>query len=230
MTEQNDFAIKNFLVTNSSTSGTYTLPSPDADGSVRIYFADKELLFTREEAPESYYAVAQSDKDSFSRAKIITFLGKYNKVAIICDDVQCAFDQFADEFVWVESAGGIVKSPSGDVVMIRRNERWDLPKGHHEEGESMEECAAREVQEETGVVVSRVERLLCSTVHCYNLYGKWEMKHTTWYEMLAFECAQLVPQIEEGIIAAEWVARDHILEKIKKSYPTIKMVFDTFLK
>lgn len=230
MTEQNDFTIKNILVTRPSISGTYTLPSADVDGCIRIYFADKELLFTNEEAPESYYAVAQSDDNDFSRAKIITFLGKYNKVAIICDDVQCAFDKFADEFVWVESAGGIVKNPAGDVVMIRRNERWDLPKGHHEEGESMEECAAREVQEETGVEVSRVERFLCSTIHCYNIYGKWEMKYTTWYEMSADDSVQPVPQAEEGIIAAEWVAQEKIAEKIKTSYPTIKMVFDTFLK
>ena len=230
MTAQNDFSIKNVASTKPIAAGVYTLPSADADGKIRVYFADKELLFTYEAAPEGYFAVKQNGDDNFSRAKIITFLGNYNKVAVICDDLQQAFDSLANEFVWVEAAGGIVKSGDDEVVMICRNSRWDLPKGHREEGESMEECAVREVAEETGVRASRVERELCSTVHCHNLFGKWEMKYTSWFEMSADEKTQPVPQREEGIVAAEWVARDMIAEKIKTSFPTIKNVFASFLK
>lgn len=230
MTEHNDFTVKSDLAIEPATSGVYPLPTLDAEGRVRVYFADKELLFTCEEAPEGYYALSQYDNSDFSRAKIITFLGNYNKVAIICDDIQQAFDHFAEEFVWVEAAGGVVRNDSDEVVMICRNGRWDLPKGHREEGESMAECAVREVAEETGVGVSSVGRLLCATIHCYNMYGKWEMKYTAWYDMSADGNISPVPQTEEGIVSAEWVARDMIEEKIKKSFPTIKMVFAAFLK
>lgn len=230
MTEHNDFTMKSDFVTKHSSSGVYPLPTLDDEGCVRVYFADRELLFTCEEAPEGYYAVSQHDNSDFSRAKIITFLGNYNKVAIICDDIQQAFDHFAEEFVWVEAAGGVVRNDSDEVVMICRNGRWDLPKGHREEGETMAECAVREVAEETGVGVLSVERLLCATIHCYNLYGKWEMKYTAWYDMSADGNIQPVPQTEEGIVSAEWVARDMIEEKIKKSFPTIKTVFAAFLK
>lgn len=230
MTEHNDFMLKSNITTEPVTAGVYPLPTAGADGRIRVYFADKELLFTLEAAPEGYYAVSQYDDTNFSRAKIITFLGNYNKVAIICDDIQQAFDRLADEFIWVEAAGGVVKNSSDAVVMICRNNRWDLPKGHREEGESMVECAVREVAEETGVKVSSVERFLCATIHCYNLYGKWEMKYTSWYDMSTSENTTPVPQAEEGIVAAEWVARDMIEERIKRSYPTIKSVFAAFLK
>ena len=94
--------------------------------------------------------------------------------------------------------------------MIRRNERWDLPKGHREMGEEFDLCAAREAEEETGVKVTSVGRLLATTLHSYNFYGKWELKLTAWYHMRG-EASLLVPQQEEGIICAEWIA--HITGK-----------------
>jgi len=57
------------------------------------------------------------------------------------------------------SAGGLVLDLSGAVPMgalIGRTNRrgrllWSLPKGHQEPGETLEEAAIREVQEETGI-------------------------------------------------------------------------------
>ena len=50
------------------------------------------------------------------------------------------------------SAGGIVVRDQ-EVLLIstRGGTRWQIPKGHVEEGETPEEAALREVQEETGV-------------------------------------------------------------------------------
>ena len=61
-----------------------------------------------------------------------------------------AFGAFAAEFALIEAAGGVVVNDCGQWLMIRRNGRWDLPKGHLECGERIEECAAREIEEETG--------------------------------------------------------------------------------
>jgi ADP-ribose pyrophosphatase YjhB (NUDIX family) len=57
------------------------------------------------------------------------------------------------------SAGGLVLDLSGPVPMgalIGRTNRrgrllWSLPKGHLEEGETAEQAAVREVEEETGI-------------------------------------------------------------------------------
>lgn len=55
------------------------------------------------------------------------------------------------------SAGGLVVDDQGRAAIIsRRNKRgrvvWSLPKGHLEEGETLEAAAVREVGEETGII------------------------------------------------------------------------------
>jgi len=56
----------------------------------------------------------------------------------------------------IEAAGGVVWRPANDgkieIAVIHRPHRkdWSLPKGKREPGESMLECAVREVREETG--------------------------------------------------------------------------------
>lgn len=227
MTERTDF-YENNSGEPMPYAGIYTMPTRDAAGDVKLYFADRELLLTTSDAPDEYCVVPPSDCNPISRAKVVTFLEKYNKVAIECCDIQQTFDALAEQFVWVEAAGGVVCNGNGEVVMIVRNGRRDLPKGHREEGESFEECAAREVEEETGVKVAEVGRLLSATVHCYNLYGKWEMKYTAWYVMTAVADCRLAPQREEGITAVELVPISEIKERIKSSFPTIKSVFAAF--
>jgi len=57
------------------------------------------------------------------------------------------------------SAGGLVVDRTGDLMraaLIARHDRrgrlvWSLPKGHLEEGETPEDAAIREVEEETGI-------------------------------------------------------------------------------
>ena len=201
------------------------LPLPEkADGSIEVYWADRQLLFTSTDEVADSFVVRLTDEERISRAKIIDFLGNYNKVAVIAHNPRSVFEDFASQFVWVEAAGGVVRNEHGEVVMISRNGRWDLPKGHREAGESFECCAAREAEEETGAKVESVGRLLCTTLHCYNLYGRWELKHTAWYEMKACT-SELTPQNEEGIVLAEWVALSDAMERIKDSFPTIKSVF-----
>ena len=199
-----------------------------SDGSIRIWFAMRELLFAQQ-APEGYYTIEFTSKEDVSRAKVVTFLENYNSVVVLSPEPQVAFEAFAEQMEWVEAAGGVVENEQGEVVMIRRNERWDLPKGHRELGESFAECAAREAEEETGVKVSEVGELLATTLHAYNIYGHWELKHTAWYAMCG-NSSELLPQREEGIVQALWVARDEIAERIKNSFPTIKEVFAAFLK
>jgi 8-oxo-dGTP pyrophosphatase MutT (NUDIX family) len=54
----------------------------------------------------------------------------------------------------VRAAGGVVRDQrDGSVLLVhrRRYDDWSFPKGKALEGESDEECALREVEEETGV-------------------------------------------------------------------------------
>lgn len=211
---------------NAFFSSVSMLPIEDGQ-TLRVWFATRELCFACHTI-EGYYTLYIASPQDISRAKIITFLENYNKVVVLSEEPLLSFECFARQMKCVEAAGGVVQSELGEVVMIRRNERWDLPKGHREKGETMEQCAAREAEEETGVKVERVERLLATTLHAYNIYGGWELKLTAWYAMEA-RCVELKPQSEEGIVAAEWVAGDDIEQRIKGSFPTIKRVFAAFL-
>jgi len=55
-------------------------------------------------------------------------------------------------------AGGVVRDEAGRVLLIRRsdNGRWAFPSGTMELGETVRDCAIREVREETGLVAEAV--------------------------------------------------------------------------
>jgi 8-oxo-dGTP pyrophosphatase MutT (NUDIX family) len=87
------------------------------------------------------------------------------------------------------SAGGVAfrRTPEGiEVVLVGRlePERWVLPKGTPTRGESMEQTAAREVAEETGVQV-RVIRPLLDIDYWFVLHGVRHFKTVHFYLMEA---------------------------------------------
>lgn len=109
--------------------------------------------------------------------------------------------------------------------MIYRNGRWDLPKGKLEAGESIEECALREVQEECGVEGLKLGRFLTYTYHIYQLGDSGIIKRTAWYAMSHPGKGVLTPQTEEGITEIRWVEQCNIPTYLAQSYATIRDVF-----
>jgi 8-oxo-dGTP pyrophosphatase MutT (NUDIX family) len=111
--------------------------------------------------------------------------------------------------------------------MIFRNGRWDLPKGKCESGESMEQTALCEVQEECGIDELRLEKLLIVTHHSYTMRGVDVLKPTHWYAM-RYEGNESVftPQIEEDIKVAKFISAHKITKEcFKNCYDNIKTVF-----
>ena len=68
-------------------------------------------------------------------------------------------------------AGGVVTDEEGRVLWIQRNDKWDLPKGKLEAGESLEEAAIREVEEETGISALTITGEAYTTFHTYESEG-----------------------------------------------------------
>ncbi|MBR4167401.1 MAG: NUDIX domain-containing protein [Bacteroidales bacterium] len=148
-----------------------------------------------------------------------------SRVYIPTEDIEGTYKGFCTQFKEVNAAGGLVSNRRGDVLLIRRNDLWDLPKGHQEEGEDISVTALREVQEETGVLNLRLGGLICITDHCYRRNDIWHLKHTWWYDMLYMDPVDLTPQKEEDITKAAWVARSGLSPYLKNTYPSIVEVF-----
>lgn len=47
--------------------------------------------------------------------------------------------------------------PIDSFLLMKHPRRWDLPKGHVDEGESLMQCALRELEEETGISSKDIE-------------------------------------------------------------------------
>jgi 8-oxo-dGTP pyrophosphatase MutT (NUDIX family) len=122
----------------------------------------------------------------------------------------------------VVAAGGIVKNPQGETLIIFRRGYWDLPKGKVEPGEKIANAAVREVQEETGVSIhTRVDEV-SQTYHCYELRGKHCIKETHWYPMtVATMNTPLKPQTTEDIEQAIWADHTLLLAYRESFYPMI---------
>jgi 8-oxo-dGTP pyrophosphatase MutT (NUDIX family) len=59
----------------------------------------------------------------------------------------------------VKAAGILLMSVtdgSADFLLLRHPDRWDLPKGHCENGESLRDAALRETEEETGIGAEQI--------------------------------------------------------------------------
>lgn len=124
----------------------------------------------------------------------------------------------------VDAGGGLVRREDGAALFIFRRGCWDLPKGKLDKGETMEECAIREVQEETGLKRLVLGRFLCDTYHVYGQGGKELIKHTAWYDMQANGYEPLIPQADEDIEEARWVLPADVARIAAKSYAAIREV------
>lgn len=152
------------------------------------------------------------------------------KIYIPTEDVDWTYTRVCAEFVQVNAGGGLVSNRRGDFLLINRNGLWDLPKGHQENGEDIRTTSLREVQEETGVKELELKELICVTDHCYRRNGQWHLKHTWWFDMLYNMPTDLIPQKEEDIAKAAWVAKSSLPPYLQKTYPSIQEVFWHFSK
>ena len=185
-----------------------------------VYFADKALVFAAE-APAAGCVVT----GGASRDKILKILESTNCATIVAPDPDAAFAAFAAEFTQVEAAGGVVVDDRGEALLMRRNGRWDLPKGHIEPGESPEVCAAREIAEETGIR-AEVVRPLCDTWHAYWFpkTARWELKRTHWFLLRGGEGVP-TPQTEEGVEEVVWCSPARAAEYAAQAFPAVRRVF-----
>jgi 8-oxo-dGTP pyrophosphatase MutT (NUDIX family) len=150
------------------------------------------------------------------------------KVKLVHPNPNYFFKLFRFVFLEVPAAGGVVKS-NDRLLFIFRNEKWDLPKGKFNKGETPQEAALREVSEECGISGQKIVNQLPSTFHIYQSpYSKtkrqWIFKETFWFEMSYDGTDEIAPQHEEGITEVKWFGKNELEEVLANTYENLKQI------
>lgn len=146
-------------------------------------------------------------------------------VVLYHPDLEMLWADFKACLKVLEAAGGYVLNAHNELLVFYRRSSWDLPKGKIDPGETPEQAAVREVQEETGLVNVSLGDFLAYTYHIYEEKGQRILKKTWWYRMRTND-TQLVPQTEEDIEEIHWVAPRAWLESGVVVYPNIREVIE----
>jgi 8-oxo-dGTP pyrophosphatase MutT (NUDIX family) len=197
---------------------------------ITIYFGDKPVFLCDEITPEINEYRHHPEAvfiDELSTAAINSLLHEIQKPQfhagiIFGDDFKKLKTAFFKHFTLVKAAGGLVKNEKGEILLIFRRGKWDLPKGKSDDHESMEECAKREVQEETGLQKLKAGKLIEITYHTYVEFGKHILKESYWYAMQASSDELLIPQTEEDITKIIWIKKDDLKKYTSNTFPAIE--------
>lgn len=205
---------------------------------LKVYFDDKPVYLCDEINAELTEILHHPDAiylDEFSPAAIKSLLHEIGKPqfhagVIQHRDLSELKKAFFKYFTPIEAAGGIVQNENKEVLFIYRLQKWDLPKGKVEPEEDLEDCAVREVKEETAAQNLTLVNKIGETYHTYNAYGKHFIKTTHWYYMTCPALQKLVPQTEEDIAAIKWMSPENLDEVLNNTYASIKDILQQFVK
>jgi len=200
-----------------------------------FYFNDKTIIITDSELmqlnlPNKIYVCPNYFETDFTEIVHIIFETETQFIFIHHSDFERMKSNFISQFFVIEAAGGIVEHPKNGLLFIFRRGKWDLPKGKMELNESPELCAAREIEEETGVTnLQRIDKIT-DTFHFYEENGKMILKISYWYYFKTNFDGNVIPQLEEDITAIQWFNVNELNTPLSNSFQAIKDVTQVFLK
>ena len=196
---------------------------------IKIYFNDRPL-FLCDEMTDEIRAYAHHDDavliDEYSPPAVNTMIHEMRRESVhagifVHTDLGILKKAFQKKFMLVRAGGGLVRDDADRYLFMQRRGKWDLPKGKLDPGETLEQCAVREVREETGLTKVRVDGPLLVTWHTYDESGHHILKETHWYRMTASPGQPIVPQQEEQITEVVWADRGRIGALLKNTFPSI---------
>jgi len=196
----------------------------------KIYFGDHPLYLTNE-LDKDMQAIMHHDDgvymDELSSAGIKSMihemkLPQRHAGVYFHENIDALRKAFWKNFNIIVAAGGIVKNEKEEILMIFRRGKWDMPKGKLDKGESIETCAVREVEEETGILDTKLLSPLTKTYHVYDEFGKHILKESHWFSMFSPGQQKLIPQLSEQITAIEWTDKKRRKQLLEECYPLIR--------
>lgn len=148
---------------------------------------------------------------------------RLEEITFAVQNYDSVIDGLKKEYTIIKAAGGLVLK-EGEVLMIWRLKKWDLPKGKLDKGEKQKDAAVREVEEECNVKV-KMGKKICHTWHTYKQNGRRILKKTYWYKMYCIDDTKMKPQLEENIEDIRWMNEVDLKEALYNTYPSIRDVF-----
>lgn len=188
----------------------------------KIFVGDKPIILST--TPEERTGVKSYKLRGTLLRRIIRKLARkdVDMVYLVHKNEKKLLKKFLKKAPNVIAGGGKVYNADGKVLFIFRNGKWDLPKGKAEPGETIEQTAIREVEEETGVEGLEIVKPLETTYHVFKRRGRYRIKITYWFEMKTTFDGTLYPQEKEGITKVKWLGNKKIKKAMENSYANIK--------
>jgi 8-oxo-dGTP pyrophosphatase MutT (NUDIX family) len=204
---------------------------------IKIYFGNKPVYLTDEMNAYLNEIIHHPDAvfiDELSNPAIKSLLHEiikddFHAGIIWNEDFEKLKKAFFKHFTQVTAAGGLVENEKGEILLIFRRGKWDLPKGKLDKGETLEQCAVREVMEETGLTNVELKKPLTITYHTYDEFGKHILKDSHWFKMKVNGAQTLTPQTEEDISELKWVKKKELSNYMNNTFPSVKDVLELVL-
>ncbi len=196
---------------------------------IRIYFGDKPLFLCDEIDATIQPYVHHDDAifiDELNSHTIKTIIHEMELPAIHAGvffhpDMEELKKAFFKKFTIVIAGGGLVENEKDEYLLIFRRGKWDLPKGKLDKGEKIEDCALREVEEETGLTNVKLKEPIMITYHTYHEGARFILKESHWYRMKVKNAKEPVPQTEEDIVEVKWVKPGDLESYLKNAFPSV---------
>lgn len=204
---------------------------------LKIYFNDKPLFLCDgiDDTIQPYLhhddSVFIDELDTHTLKSMIheMQLPKIHAGVFFHPDLEKLKQAFWKKFTIVKAGGGIVENEKGEILLMFRRGKWDLPKGKLDKGEKIDTCALREVKEETGLQKVTLSSPLLTTYHTYHEGTKFILKETYWYSMKADGKQDLTPQAEEDISEVKWVKKSDLKKYAAQTYASVAEVLDSYV-
>lgn len=196
---------------------------------IKIYFDDKPLFLCNDVDASLQPYVHHDDAVFIDELNLHTIKSMIHEMqdhsihagVFFHNDLNELKDAFFKKFTLIKAAGGFVQNEKNAVLMMFRRGKWDLPKGKLDKKESIEDCAIRETEEETGLRNIDLISPLITTYHTYHEGTKFMLKESSWFKMKVNGEQKLIPQTTEQISKLEWVNKDDLEKYKKNSFPSV---------